>query len=267
MVWPLRLEMAVGPRLCRKEAMVDRGNAAVPVQMESSVKSALEGLPGVKKIQSTSLEGHSSIQIQKNEGYRLQRLLDDIRLRLDGIDNLPQEADKPMVSRNDFDFPALIVQLFGDVDTNTLQRLGKQVREELLAQPEISKLKGWGEKTPEIRIELQPEKLEKYKIPYIVDIPLFYETKNYNDDGWDEITEIFFENGTIKGTDEIAKIYQHMDEGKPIQWIKVHNLPDHVYFNHAYQGRRVQKFVYKGLGPIPAGAEGLNSQGPVWPSQ
>ncbi len=46
-------------------------------------------------------------------------------------------------------------------------------------------------------------------------------------------TELSFENGTIKGTDEIAKIYQHMDEGKPIQWIKVHNLPDHVYFNHA----------------------------------
>jgi len=46
-------------------------------------------------------------------------------------------------------------------------------------------------------------------------------------------TELTFENGTIKGTDEIAKIYQHMDEGKPIQWIKVHNLPDHVYFNHA----------------------------------
>jgi mono/diheme cytochrome c family protein len=46
-------------------------------------------------------------------------------------------------------------------------------------------------------------------------------------------TELSFENGTIKGTDEIAKIYQHMDEGKPIEWIKVHNLPDHVYFNHA----------------------------------
>ncbi len=46
-------------------------------------------------------------------------------------------------------------------------------------------------------------------------------------------TELTFENGTIKGTDEIAKIYEHMDSGKPIEWIKVHNLPDHVYFNHA----------------------------------
>ncbi len=135
----------------------------VDLQITQKIEKALEGLPGVKKIQSTSLEGHSSIQLQKNGGYRLQRrLLDDVRLRLDGIDNLPQEADKPIISRNDFDFSALIVQLFGDTDTNTLQRLGKQVREELLAQPEISKLRGWGKKTPEIRIELQPEKIEKY---------------------------------------------------------------------------------------------------------
>jgi mono/diheme cytochrome c family protein len=46
-------------------------------------------------------------------------------------------------------------------------------------------------------------------------------------------TELTFENGAIKGTDEIQKIYDHMDNGKPIEWIKVHNLPDHVYFNHA----------------------------------
>jgi hypothetical protein len=46
-------------------------------------------------------------------------------------------------------------------------------------------------------------------------------------------TELTFEDGTIKGSDEIAKIYDHLDNGKPIEWIKVHNLPDHVYFNHA----------------------------------
>ena len=46
-------------------------------------------------------------------------------------------------------------------------------------------------------------------------------------------TKLTFEDGTVKGTDEINKIYEHMDSGEPIQWIKVHNLPDHVYFNHA----------------------------------
>ncbi len=50
--------------------------------------------------------------------------------------------------------------------------------------------------------------------------------------------------GAITGTAEISKIYaaagfdsktQKYDESKtnPIKWIKVHNLPDHVYFNHS----------------------------------
>ena len=49
--------------------------------------------------------------------------------------------------------------------------------------------------------------------------------------------------GSVSGKKEIAKIYEHLGynpttmqydkPGKPIEWVKVHNLPDHVYFNHA----------------------------------
>jgi mono/diheme cytochrome c family protein len=39
--------------------------------------------------------------------------------------------------------------------------------------------------------------------------------------------------GRNTGTAEIEKIYKAIETGKPIQWIKVHNLPDHSYFNHA----------------------------------
>ncbi len=39
--------------------------------------------------------------------------------------------------------------------------------------------------------------------------------------------------GKITGKDEIAKIHEAYNNNKPIEWVKVHNLPDHVYFNHA----------------------------------
>lgn len=49
--------------------------------------------------------------------------------------------------------------------------------------------------------------------------------------------------GSQTGTEEISKIYaaagwdpvtkSYTGETKPIQWVKVHNLPDHVYFNHS----------------------------------
>lgn len=131
-------------------------------QITQKIEKALEGLPGVKKVQSTSTEGYSSILIQKNGAYLLQRLLNDVRLRLDGVATLPQAADKPIITRNNFDFPALIVQLHGHTDANTLQHLGRQAREALLANPEISKLKSWGEFQPEIQVNINPERLEKY---------------------------------------------------------------------------------------------------------
>ncbi len=55
--------------------------------------------------------------------------------------------------------------------------------------------------------------------------------------------KIVAEGRTPEGTAEIAKIYEaagwdplttsYTGETKPIQWVKVHNLPDHVYFNHS----------------------------------
>lgn len=40
-------------------------------------------------------------------------------------------------------------------------------------------------------------------------------------------------NGTRSGTFEIAKVISDFESMKPIEWIKVHNLQDHVFFSHA----------------------------------
>ncbi len=56
--------------------------------------------------------------------------------------------------------------------------------------------------------------------------------------------KIVRENGIeVNGTAEIQKLYSYAGwnpdskkydkPGKPIQWVKIHNLPDHVYFNHS----------------------------------
>jgi cytochrome c553 len=40
-------------------------------------------------------------------------------------------------------------------------------------------------------------------------------------------------NGTRSGVFEISKIISSYESQKPIEWIKVHSLPDHVFFSHA----------------------------------
>jgi len=55
------------------------------------------------------------------------------------------------------------------------------------------------------------------------------------------------EGNEISGTAEIEKLYQYAGfkpgqewdpaKAKPIEWIRVHSLPDHVYFNHSQHVR------------------------------
>jgi mono/diheme cytochrome c family protein len=39
--------------------------------------------------------------------------------------------------------------------------------------------------------------------------------------------------GTNTGTAEIEKIYAAVENGEPIEWVRIHNLPDLAYFNHS----------------------------------
>ena len=58
--------------------------------------------------------------------------------------------------------------------------------------------------------------------------------------------KLYKEDGTeVNGTAEIQKLYKYAGynpdvskvwdpaKAKPIEWVKIHNLPDHVYFNHS----------------------------------
>ncbi len=56
--------------------------------------------------------------------------------------------------------------------------------------------------------------------------------------------DIYAEDGNkVNGTAEIKKIYEYAGwdpqqkkytkQGKPVEWVKIHALPDHVYFNHS----------------------------------
>ncbi|WP_438834722.1 c-type cytochrome [Chryseosolibacter histidini] len=40
-------------------------------------------------------------------------------------------------------------------------------------------------------------------------------------------------SGTTTGEGEIAKIVRAYNENRPIEWVRIHNLPDLAYFNHA----------------------------------
>jgi Cytochrome c7 and related cytochrome c len=73
--------------------------------------------------------------------------------------------------------------------------------------------------------------------------------------------KLFREDGTeVNGTAEIQKIYaasgwdpkakKYTGKESPIEWTKIHNLPDHVYFNHSQHTRAGKVQCQTCHGPI-----------------
>jgi mono/diheme cytochrome c family protein len=70
----------------------------------------------------------------------------------------------------------------------------------------------------------------------------------------------YIQEGPQYGKEEISKIYAALDfdpvtktygpNQKPIKWVKVHNLPDHVYFNHSQHVTVGQIACQKCHGPV-----------------
>ncbi len=57
---------------------------------------------------------------------------------------------------------------------------------------------------------------------------------------------------------------------QPGMFFAVHSIAvdssGNIYTTETYEGSRIQRFIYRGMGPVPAGAEGEKSQGVLWPT-
>jgi len=128
------------------------------------VEQALEGVQGVRSITSVSGNGFSSVSVRRAGGEKLQKVLDRVRIRIDGLTELPSQARRPVIESAGFDFPALYVNLHGEADPATLQSLAQRLKEDLLAQPELSRLKVWGLIPRNLRIDVDPNLLRQYQL-------------------------------------------------------------------------------------------------------
>ncbi|MEL7046481.1 MAG: efflux RND transporter permease subunit, partial [Pseudomonadota bacterium] len=149
------------------EITVEYPNASAEQVAElvtAKVEQALEGLEGVRSITSQSSNGLALVSVRRSAGEELQDVLDRVRLRIDGIPDFPRRARRPVIETSEFTLPALYVNLHGPADPTSLQTLAERLKEELTAQPELSKLRIWGLIPRQLRIEIEPQLLRHYDL-------------------------------------------------------------------------------------------------------
>jgi len=137
---------------------------AAPVEVEKGVilpmEAALQGLKGIKKINSTAGRDMASINLEIESNEDIQEVMTQVENRIDSIVNFPDDLERPTVSRATMEEARWVmgVAVYGDMDERTRKTLGQEMRDEMLLLPEIKSITLWGVDPYEISIEVQEDR-------------------------------------------------------------------------------------------------------------
>ncbi|NRA71391.1 MAG: efflux RND transporter permease subunit [Gammaproteobacteria bacterium] len=126
------------------------------------IEQAVQDLEGIKQITSRSTEGSASVGIEINSGYDAQTLLNDVKSRIDAINNFPTNAEKPIVTLAKRQREVISVVVAGDHSEQEIRQLAEQVRDGILRLDGITQVELDSVRSYEIRIEINQATLRQY---------------------------------------------------------------------------------------------------------
>ena len=145
---------------------------ADPIVMERLVTQIVEEIvatvPGVEEMTSTSYEGNSSVKVSFGWGTDIDTAALDVQATLeDEISELPDEIVGPRVSKFDVDsYPVVILGISSKLDPVELTQIVEdQIRYRFARIPGVAQVDPWGGFTREVRVELDPAKLNALGLP------------------------------------------------------------------------------------------------------
>ncbi|MCA8950404.1 MAG: efflux RND transporter permease subunit [Planctomycetes bacterium] len=130
------------------------------------VEDAVEGVTGVDKITSTASEGAGFIVIETLQEADVDRVLDDVKNRVDAITTFPVDSEEPIVSRLVVRKEVINVSISGDADEATLKHIAEEARDELTALPNISQVDLAAVRPYEISVEVSEDALRRYGLTF-----------------------------------------------------------------------------------------------------
>lgn len=145
---------------------------ASPADVERAIilpiEAALEGLSGIKKIESEADDGEGEVVVYSQSKRNLKELLEEVKTRVDRINSFPPEVDPPRVVIPDSSlwFDVIKIAIISDMDEADLLHAARTVRDDLVAKSGISQATVLGASRPEIAIEADPRKLRAYGLTF-----------------------------------------------------------------------------------------------------
>jgi len=143
---------------------------AAPEEVEEGIvvriEEEIQDLEGIEEIRSTASENVGTVTVEVVPGGDVQKLLNDVKVRVDAIDTFPEEAEEPVIQEVVLRRQVVNVAVSGNADERTLKRLGEQVRDDLSAIPGITQVELEAARPYEISIEVSEQALRRWDLTF-----------------------------------------------------------------------------------------------------
>lgn len=167
----LRLEREVFPQADFNGASVSIAwPGASPSDVEEQIVTRLEevmaDLDGLKRMSGVARESVGYVNLETYNNYDLDKFIDEVKLRVDTLNNLPDASFPPQVERWRNEEIYFGIAVHGDVDRMTLKRATDDLRDRIAALKGGELAQVWGTLDEEVSIEVTEESLRRYSLTF-----------------------------------------------------------------------------------------------------
>lgn len=145
-------------------------NGASPQDIEEQIVTRIEeavaDLNGLDRITSVASEGFGVVNIKGRDDVDMEIFVKDVERRVNQINNLPQAAFQPQITRWEQRNRFIGFAIHGNVDSRTLKRVADNVRDEFAKLPggELAELNGTLEE--QVSIEVSEQALRRFGLSF-----------------------------------------------------------------------------------------------------
>ncbi len=147
---------------------------ATPEEVEKGViipiEEAIQDIEGIDTIRSVATQGMAAVTVEVASSYSVRNVMDDIKTRVDAIQNLAENAEEPTLTELLIKPQVMSIAVSADTDEATLRELAERVRSGLLTFKggpiAVTQASLAGVRDYEISIEVSEDTLRRHGIGF-----------------------------------------------------------------------------------------------------
>ncbi len=147
---------------------------ATPEEVEKGIivpiEEAIQDVDGIDSVRSVASQNVGSLTIEVGVGFNVRNVMDDVKTRVDAIQNFAEGAEEPILEELLIKAQVVSISVSSDTDEKSLREIAETVRTELLSykdgETEVTQAVLAGIREYEISIEVSEQTLRQYGLTF-----------------------------------------------------------------------------------------------------